>query len=86
MKHRRTNSDREAARYYSVNIRWSTENKDFIATCPEFPGLSAFGGTRKEALRQYQLALEGMIDASNTVNLPLPPIHRLEDETPQVSG
>jgi len=30
---------------YSFNIEWSEEDEEYIATCPAFPGLSAFGET-----------------------------------------
>lgn len=42
---------------YSFNIAWSPEDEAFIATCPEFPGLSAFGDTQEEALDEAEIAL-----------------------------
>lgn len=46
---------------YAVHIFWSDEDEGFIAMCDEFPGLSAFGETREEALREAQVALNLMI-------------------------
>jgi predicted RNase H-like HicB family nuclease len=47
---------------YAVHIFWSDEDEGFIALCDEFPGLSAFGETREEALREAQIALNLMIE------------------------
>ncbi len=43
---------------YAIQIFWSEEDEGFIAICQEFPGLSAFGETREEALREAQTALD----------------------------
>jgi hypothetical protein len=40
------------ANRYSFNIEWSDEDEEYIATCPAFPGLSAFGETEEEALSE----------------------------------
>ena len=47
---------------YSINVAWSDEDEAFIATCPEFPGLSAFGETREESIGEAEVALEGFIE------------------------
>lgn len=59
---------------YSVNILWSEEDKGFIATVPEFPGLSAFGETYEEALKETQAVLDGYISvlSEDGENLPEP--------------
>jgi len=57
---------------YSINIFWSDEDESYIATCPEFPGLSAFGETPEEALAEAQIALQLFIDTYNEDGLPLP--------------
>jgi predicted RNase H-like HicB family nuclease len=41
---------------HSVIVRWSEEDQAFIATVPELPGLSAFGDTQEEALRELDIA------------------------------
>lgn len=43
---------------YGFNLLWSEEDQGFIATCPDFPGLSAFGETPEEALSEARTALE----------------------------
>ncbi len=43
---------------YGFNILWSDEDNGFIATCADFPGLSAFGETTDEALAEANIALE----------------------------
>jgi predicted RNase H-like HicB family nuclease len=41
---------------YSFRIAWSDEDRGFIATCPELPGLSAFGETEDQALAEAKIA------------------------------
>jgi predicted RNase H-like HicB family nuclease len=43
---------------YGFAVRWSDEDAAYIAVCPEFPGLSAFGETAADALREIQVALD----------------------------
>lgn len=57
---------------YSAIIKWSDEDASFVATCPEFPGLSAFGATRKEALAEYSIALDLFIASYTENKMPLP--------------
>jgi predicted RNase H-like HicB family nuclease len=59
-----------------LNVAWSEENEAFMATSPEFPGLSAFGGTIDEALAEGKVALELMIDEYTGSGLPLPPLQQ----------
>ena len=62
---------------YSFNIEWSEEDEEYIATCPAFPGLSAFGETEEEALKEAKIALEGFIEThkANRMALPEPIVH-----------
>lgn len=57
---------------YALQIFWSDEDEGFIAVCREFSGLSAFGETREDALREAQIALDLMIETYKKNNLPLP--------------
>jgi predicted RNase H-like HicB family nuclease len=57
---------------YALQIFWSEEDEAFVAVCQEFPGLSAFGETREEALREAQIALDLMIKTYLEKNIPLP--------------
>lgn len=57
---------------YAIHIFWSDEDEGFIALCDEFPGLSAFGESREEALAEAQVALDAMIETYYESGLPLP--------------
>ena len=57
---------------YSVLIRWSDEDGSFIATVPELPGLSAFGETEDEALKELETAQELFLDALREAGDPIP--------------
>ena len=60
---------------YSFNISWSEEDGEYIATCVSFPGLSAFGETEEEALREGKVALDLFIESykERGIALPKPP-------------
>jgi len=57
---------------YSFRIRWSDEDDEYLATVPEFPGLSAFGETIEEALAEARVALEGFIETYEARGIALP--------------
>jgi predicted RNase H-like HicB family nuclease len=57
---------------YALHIFWSDEDEAFVAVCREFPGLSAFGETREEALREAQIALDLMIETYREKGIALP--------------
>ncbi|MBS1788999.1 MAG: type II toxin-antitoxin system HicB family antitoxin [Acidobacteria bacterium] len=57
---------------YSFLLHWSDEDEGYIAKCPEFPGLSAFGETPDEAIAEAQVALELMIETYQEAGQPLP--------------
>ncbi len=57
---------------YAIHIFWSEEDEGFIAICDEFPGLSAFGETREEALSEAQIALDTMIETYRESGLAIP--------------
>lgn len=57
---------------YTIEIFWSDEDEAFIAVCREFPGLSAFGETREEALKEAQIALDLMLETYREKGIPLP--------------
>ena len=62
---------------YSINVTWSVEDDCFVATIPEFSGLSAFGATRDEAVAEAQIALEGFIEIYGENGIPLPELSTL---------
>jgi predicted RNase H-like HicB family nuclease len=47
---------------YSFKVFWSEADNAYIATCPEFTGLSAFGSTEEKALREAKIALQMFIE------------------------
>jgi predicted RNase H-like HicB family nuclease len=57
---------------YAIHIFWSDEDEGFVAICNEFPGLSAFGESREEALHEAQIALDATIETYNESGLRLP--------------
>lgn len=57
---------------YSFRVVWSKEDEAFIATCPEFEGVSAFGATADQALAEAQVALSLMIEAYHAEGWELP--------------
>lgn len=66
---------------YGFKIFWSDEDDAYIATCQEFPGLSAFGSTEEEALVEGKMALQLMIEAYQESGIPLPqPIHMGQEQ------
>ena len=60
---------------YTIHIFWSDEDEGFIAICDEFPGLSAFGETREEALKEAQIALRLTIEQYRAAGQSLPQPH-----------
>jgi predicted RNase H-like HicB family nuclease len=57
---------------YGFSIAWSEEDQGYIATCPEFPGLSAFGHTIEQALGEAKAALGLFIKTYKEDGISLP--------------
>lgn len=57
---------------YSCNVIWSPEDDAYVATCPEFPGVSAFGDTVEVAAAELQNVLEATIETYQQEGWPLP--------------
>ena len=57
---------------YSVSVCWNNEDRCFIATCSEFPLLSAHGDSREEAVSEFQIVLEMAIESFTEDNIELP--------------
>lgn len=57
---------------YSINLLWSDEDGGYIATCPEFPGLSAFGEKAEDALHEAQVAIGLFIKTYEAEGIPIP--------------
>jgi len=60
------------AQKYSFRVQYSEEDGGYIALSPEFPGLSAFGETPEEAIRESETALDLFIEAYSEQKKPLP--------------
>jgi predicted RNase H-like HicB family nuclease len=57
---------------YAISIVWSDSDQGYIATCPEFPGLSAFGETAEGALTEARVAIPLFIRTYEEDRLPIP--------------
>lgn len=64
---------------YSIILMWSDEDNCYIARIPEFPGLSAFGDTPEEAVKEAKIAAEGFLDVYKEDGCQIPEPHILED-------
>lgn len=52
----------EKTQQYSMRVFWSDEDESFIAVCPEFQDLSAFGDTYEDAVHELKVAIGGAIE------------------------
>mgnify|MGYP006431373691 CR=1 FL=1 len=68
---------------YSISVIWSDEDECFVATCPEFPGLSAFGETRVEAMKEARVALDLFEEQYKEDQNPLPSSRKLNQYSGQ---
>jgi antitoxin HicB len=68
---------------YPFNIAWSEEDKEYVATCPSFPGLSAYGVTEEKALAEAKVALNLFIKSCEERSIPLPEPHVVQDYSGQ---
>jgi predicted RNase H-like HicB family nuclease len=57
---------------YGLNIIWSEEDQSYVATCPELPGLSAFGETVEDAIAEAKIAQELFVETYAQEGMPLP--------------
>ena len=62
---------------YSFEVKWSPQDEVYIAFCREFPGLSAFGDTRSEAIEEGEKALGLFIEdyKEEEGKLPVPEVY-----------
>lgn len=68
---------------YSISIFWSDEDEEFIALSPEFPGLSAFGETHAEAVKEAEEAIMGMASLYKEEDEALPAPKKLPEHSGQ---
>lgn len=57
---------------YSLHVFPDEENGGNVAVCPEFPGVSGFGDSPEEAVREVRIALELAIETYLEEGWPLP--------------
>ena len=66
---------------FSTTVFYDPESSGYIAVCEEIPGVSAFGDTRADALREFETVLEMAVDAYRAEGWPLPAPKRPSDPT-----
>ena len=69
--------------HYSYAVRWSPEDEAFIALCPEFASLSAFGESAAEALEQIQVAVDLAVETHQAEGWPLPEVQAVSQYSGQ---
>lgn len=69
---------------YSRKVVWSTDDGCFIATVPEFEGVSAHGSTPSEALSELEVALGLAIETYEEEGWELPQPARLHEYSGQL--
>lgn len=57
---------------YGFRVAWSEEDESWVATCPDFPMLSAFGDTVEETLHEAVDVLTLYIEEYQDDNVALP--------------
>lgn len=72
------------AKRYSIVARYYAEDDGYIATADEFPGLSAFGETREEAVREFQTVLDLAIQEYIESGWPLPSPEIIQSPVPDL--
>lgn len=62
---------------HAVSIKWSDEDKSFVASIPGIHGLSALGSTREEALSELKIAAKAYFDSLKKAGKPIPPENKI---------
>lgn len=57
---------------YSHRAFWSEPDSSYIAVCPEFPGLSAFGATEEDAVSELRVAVRLAVETYREEGWELP--------------
>ncbi len=69
---------------YSINLTWSDEDDSYVATVPEFPGLSAFGETPEEAVKEAKIAVKGFVEVFKEDGEEIPEPNKLKPFSGQI--
>jgi antitoxin HicB len=57
---------------HAVSIKWSDEDKGYIAVIPGVEGLSAFGKTQNRALAELKIASSAFFESLKKAGRPVP--------------
>ncbi len=57
---------------YSYRVFWSPEDKEFVATCVEIPGLSGLAPTEAGAIEELKVAIGGWLAHLSEQGTPWP--------------
>lgn len=57
---------------FSFQVQWSDADKAYVATSPEFPGVSAVAPTAEEALAEARIALQAAVETYDEEGWQLP--------------
>lgn len=68
---------------YSFRVAWNVEDEVFVATCPEFSGVSGFGPTADVALKEAQVSLQLAIESYNEEGWTLPEVEQVSEYSGQ---
>jgi len=69
---------------YSCRVVWSDEDGGYIATSPEFAGVSAFGATVAEAIEELETALGAAVETYRDAGWELPEPLRVREYSGQL--
>jgi len=64
---------------YPLTVEWSKEDQQYVVTCPAFPGLSALGESREQALAEAETVLRLFVESYKERNIELPEPRTVED-------
>jgi predicted RNase H-like HicB family nuclease len=59
-------------RTFKVLIEWDAEEQVWLTSVPALDGLSTYGETREDAIKQTQEAILGYLEAAEREGLPVP--------------
>lgn len=57
---------------YMVHVRWSEEDKAYVAEVPELPGCATHGSTYESAIKNAQDAIVSWIEGARESGYPIP--------------
>lgn len=57
---------------YGFHVQWSEPDIEYLATCPEFPGISALAPTPEGAMAELRIALEAAVETYKDEGWTLP--------------